>query len=142
MLKSFSAPGYLHSEDGVVWLWHLLVNLCIYIIYIFLQYFLLCRSCFQGKPMGAVSAFTTRNYPRQPVAVYLFVIFVNLFFMFEFKFDVIEDISSAKMSHSFAAVEILIKRTFFAFSPFFNFSHGKPRNIYIHKQINIYNKYI
>ena len=27
----FPDPGYLHSEDGLVWLWHLLVNL--YVIY-------------------------------------------------------------------------------------------------------------
>ena len=29
-LKTFPGPGYLHLEDGVVWLWHLLVNLYIY----------------------------------------------------------------------------------------------------------------
>ena len=73
-----------------------------------LQYFLLCSSYFQGKPIGAVSAFTTGNYPRQPVTVYLFVISINFSFMLEFKPDVIKDISSAKMSHSFAAVEIYI----------------------------------
>ena len=68
--------------------------------------------------MGAVSVFTTGNYHGQPFAVYLFVKSVNLFFMLEFKFDVIKDVSSAKMSHSFAAVEVLMKHTFFAFSPF------------------------
>ena len=31
VLKTFPGPGYLRSEDGVAWLWHLLVNLCIYI---------------------------------------------------------------------------------------------------------------
>ena len=31
VLKTFPGPGYLHSEDGVVWLWHSLVNLYIYI---------------------------------------------------------------------------------------------------------------
>ena len=30
VLKTFPGPGYLHSEDGVVWLWHSLVNLYIY----------------------------------------------------------------------------------------------------------------
>ena len=30
VLKTFPGPGYLCSEDGVVWLWHLLVNLYIY----------------------------------------------------------------------------------------------------------------
>ena len=28
-LKTFSGFGCLHCEDGLVWLWHLLVNLCI-----------------------------------------------------------------------------------------------------------------
>ena len=37
VLKTFPDPGYLHSEDGVVWLWDPLVNLCIYIyIYIYI----------------------------------------------------------------------------------------------------------
>ena len=27
VLKTFPGPGFLRSEDGVVWLWHLLVNL-------------------------------------------------------------------------------------------------------------------
>ena len=27
VLKTFPVSGYLHSHDGVVWLWHLLVNL-------------------------------------------------------------------------------------------------------------------
>ena len=31
VLKTFLGPGYLHSEDGVAWLWHPLVNLYIYI---------------------------------------------------------------------------------------------------------------
>ena len=31
VLKTFPGPGYLHSEDGVVWLSHLLVNLYIWI---------------------------------------------------------------------------------------------------------------
>ena len=30
VLKTFPGPGYLHSEDGVVWLWHPLVNLYIW----------------------------------------------------------------------------------------------------------------
>ena len=30
-LKTFPGPGFLCSEDGVVWLWQLLVNLYIYI---------------------------------------------------------------------------------------------------------------
>ena len=38
--------------------------------------------------------------------------------MLEFKSDVIKDDSSAKMSHSFAVVKVLMKRTFFTFSPF------------------------
>ena len=36
VLKIFPGPGYLRSEDGVVWPWHSLVNLYIYIyIYIY-----------------------------------------------------------------------------------------------------------
>ena len=78
--------------------------------------------------MGAVSAFTTGNYPRQPVVVYLFVKSVNLSFMLEFKFDVIKDVSSSKMSYSFAAVKVLMKCTFFAFSPFLE---AEPLTIFV-----------
>ena len=31
LLKTFPGPGYLRSEDGVAWLWHLLVNVYTYI---------------------------------------------------------------------------------------------------------------
>ena len=31
MLKTFPGPGYLRFEDGVVWLWHSLVNLYIWL---------------------------------------------------------------------------------------------------------------
>ena len=31
VLKTFPGPGYLHSEDGVVWLWHPLVNLYLWL---------------------------------------------------------------------------------------------------------------
>ena len=38
--KTFSGPGYLHSENVVVWPWHPLVNLYIYIyIYIYILFF-------------------------------------------------------------------------------------------------------
>ena len=67
--------------------------------------------------MATVSAFTTGKYPRQPV-VYLFVKSVNLSFKLGFKSDVIKDVSSAKMSHSFTALKVLMKATFFAFSSF------------------------
>ena len=30
MVRTFPGPGYLWSEDGAVWLWHSLVNLCIW----------------------------------------------------------------------------------------------------------------
>ena len=37
VLKTFPDPGYLRSEDGVLWLWHLLVNLYIWLyIYIYI----------------------------------------------------------------------------------------------------------
>ena len=68
--------------------------------------------------MGAMSTFTTKNYPRQRVALYLFMESVNFSFKLEFKSDIIKDVSSAKMSHSFAAVEVLIKHTFMAFTAF------------------------
>ena len=70
------------------------------------------------KTKGCWEHFYNEDYPHQTVAVYLFVKSVNLHFMFEFQSDVIKDVSSAKMSHSFAAVKVLMKRTFFAFSPF------------------------
>ena len=31
VLKGFSCPGYLHFEDGVLWLWHPLVNLYVWL---------------------------------------------------------------------------------------------------------------
>ena len=68
--------------------------------------------------MGTVSTFMIGNYPGLPVFAYLFVKSINLSFMLEFKSDVIKNVISAKMSHSFAAVKVLMKRTFFAFSPF------------------------
>ena len=68
--------------------------------------------------MKTVSAFTTGNYPCQPVAVYLFIKLLNMSFMLDFKSDVIKDFVSAKMLHSFTAVKVLIKNAFFAFSPF------------------------
>ena len=46
----------------------------------------------------------------------------NLSFMLEFKSDVIKDVSSTKMSHSFAAAEVLI-----AFSPFLLLLMGRQR---------------
>ena len=47
VLKTFLGPSYLHSEDGVVWLWHPLENLYIYIyiyIYIYQMKYLLHSS--------------------------------------------------------------------------------------------------
>ena len=41
VLKTFPGSGYLHSEDGVVWLSHPLVNLYLYVyIYIYLSIYL------------------------------------------------------------------------------------------------------
>ena len=52
--------------------------------------------------------------------------------MLEFKSDVIKDASSAKISHLFAAVKVLMKRTFFAFSLFlFLLARGKPRMFHV-----------
>ena len=79
--------------------------------------------------MGTVSRFTMGNYHHQPVAVYLFIISVNLPFMLEFKSDFVKDITSANMSHLFAGVELLIKRT--------RFELKHKTHIYrFHKQIN------
>ena len=36
VLKTFPVPDYLRSEDGVVWLWHLLVNLYIWLIILYI----------------------------------------------------------------------------------------------------------
>ena len=43
MLKTFPGPGYLHSEDGVVWLWHPLVKLYIW---------LTISSCYGSIPLA------------------------------------------------------------------------------------------
>ena len=45
MLKTFPGSGYLHSEDGVVWLWHPLV--CLYI-------WLTISSCYGSTPLALV----------------------------------------------------------------------------------------
>ena len=50
---------------------------------------------FQGKPVGAVSAFITRNYPRRPAAASLFVSSVGLFLLMIVKCDVNKDVSFA-----------------------------------------------
>ena len=71
----------------------------------------------QGKPMDAVSTFTG-NYSHQPAVLYLFMTSVIFSLMLKFKSDIIKDVSPAKMSHSFAAGKVLMKRTFFVFSAF------------------------
>ena len=84
------------------------------------------------KAKGCWEHFYDGDYPHQPAAVYLFVKSVNLYFMLEFQSDVIKDVSSAKMSHSFAAVKVLMKRTFFAFSPFlFLFMRSKGCSMFL-----------
>ena len=75
----------------------------------------------------AVSAFMTGNYPCQPVVVYLFEKSVNLLFTLEFKSDVIKGVNSAKMSHSFTTLKVLMKLTFFAFSSFLFLLMGSQR---------------
>ena len=103
-------------NNSASWIW---CNFFLFYVLQYFLYFLLCSSYFQGKPMGAMSTFTMGNYPHQPVSVYLFVKSVNLSFMLEFKSAVIKEVSSAKMSHSFVAAKVLMKRTFCTFSPFF-----------------------
>ena len=55
-----------------------------------------------------MSASTTGNYPCQPVGASTFVNSVDLFVLMDAKPDVNKDVSSAKMSESFATVKILI----------------------------------
>ena len=45
VLKTFLGPDYLQSDDGVVWLWHQLVNLYIW---------LTISSCYCSIPLGLV----------------------------------------------------------------------------------------
>ena len=42
VLKTFPGPGYLHSEDGVVWLCHLFVNLYMKYIYMYFSFPTFC----------------------------------------------------------------------------------------------------
>ena len=65
-----------------------------------------------------MSTFTMGNYPHQPTAVSLFMNFVNLSFLMKFESEVMKDVSSSEMSDSFVTADVLVKRTFFAFSPF------------------------
>ena len=72
--------------------------------------------------MRAVSTFTMGNYPCQAAAVSLFVISLGLM---KVKFDVIKDVSCAKISGSFAKmsklftfVEVLTQHTLFTVSLF------------------------
>ena len=51
--------------------------------------------------MGAVSTFTTGNYPRQPATASLCLNSVDLSFLMEVKPDVIKDINFAKISESY-----------------------------------------
>ena len=110
---------YIFWMKSQRWWLILLVGLdtAFFLLYV-LQYFLLCFSYFQGKAMNAISAFTTGNYSRQPIVIYLFLKSVNLSFMSEFDFDVIKDVNCTKMSHSLAVVKVVIKRTFFSFSSY------------------------
>ena len=79
--------------------------------------------------------FTTGNYPRQPVVAYLFVKSLNFSFMLEFNSDVMKD-AARLMSHSFATVKVLIKRTFFCLYSFLIFAHGKPRMFHVPLQVD------
>ena len=57
------------------------------------------------------------NYHRQAAAASLFLNSVDLSFWIEVKSDVIKDINFATVCVAFATVEVLVERTFFAFSP-------------------------
>ena len=43
VIKTFPGPGYFHSEDGVIWVWHPLVNLYVW---------LTISSCYGSIPLG------------------------------------------------------------------------------------------
>ena len=96
---------------------------CFFVRCITLNLFCSLFSCFQGKPMGAVSVFMTGNCFRQSAAASLFFNLVDLSFLMKVKSDVMKNISFDKMSESFATVEVLVERTFFAtfFSPLIYF---------------------
>ena len=68
--------------------------------------------------MSAASAFTMGNFLCQLAVAFLLLKFVNFSFLVEFKLNVLKDVSSTKMPNSFAAVQVLTERTFFAFSSF------------------------
>ena len=68
--------------------------------------------------MGAGSSFTTGNYPRQPAGASSFVNYVEFSISMGVKSELNKDVSSTKMSESFATVKVLIEYTFFVFSPF------------------------
>ena len=59
-----------------------------------------------------MSPFITWNSSCQPSATSMFLNSVHLPFLMKVESDVIKDVSSANMP------EVLIERTFFAFSPF------------------------
>ena len=55
VLKTFPCTGYLHSEDGVVCLWYLLVNLYIYVyIYIYIYIWVTISTCYGSIPLSLV----------------------------------------------------------------------------------------
>ena len=62
--------------------------------------------------------FTMGNYPRQPAAASLFLNSPDLSFLMEVESVVIKYVSFTKVPQSFATIKLLIKGTFFAFSPF------------------------
>ena len=96
VLKTFHGPGYLHSEDGVVWLWHLLVDLCIYMAHHFILLWLnscnlsvdrggmmiwaLCHSCRFACQKRVLKTFPGHGYLRSEDGVaWLCHLLVNLY---------------------------------------------------------------
>ena len=94
VLKTFPGPGYLRSDDGIVWLWHFLVNLHIYGSSFYLattqcQYLMvigrdgglstLCHSCEFACQQRVLKTFPGPGYPcSKDGIVWLWHFLVNL----------------------------------------------------------------
>ena len=86
-LKTFSGPGYLRSEDGVVWLWHLLVNLYIWLTISSCSGSIpliglirrdgglstLCHSCGFAYQQRLLKTFPSPGYFRSEYRVYIYI---------------------------------------------------------------------
>ena len=89
---------------------NLLVKFDSLIVSFFFNFFTILSTLFflfPGKANGCCERFYNRELPSPTCCCSSVVISVNLSFTLEFKTDLIKGVSSAKISHSVAAVEIL-----------------------------------